>query len=163
MIKSASLVLLALALPSTAMATDYHLIRVMTGGGQQKALENPAAPQVTNAGSVSSDATETWVHLDVQLPQGATITGLTGYGEDNLDPKSINIALNRSAYWQEALENIGNVSSTNNTNAWTANGLNSQVNNQDYAYWVSVQIPRVLLGQNPDELRIWTVEIAYTP
>lgn len=150
--------------PAQASTTMYYLMRVVVGGGQTSDLSPyhlAYAPRRYD-GNYSAIATvdsdwDTQLHLDVKLPDDATIVKVRGYGSDSSDD-TIVVDLRRASYTSENSSSVATANSSNQSSTWASSTVSHSVDNDLYNYWITVTIP----GGDGSDLRIWNVEVEYT-
>ena len=161
------LTLTILSPSARAVTYKYRLIRVLIGGGQTtEAYPNflayaPRSTAYYATPGYSPGGYGTYVNLDIDLPDNATIKHVKGYGYDDESGKAINIDLRRSLYSAEASTRIISVDSVNGESSWQSSTISHEMNNYSYVYFLAVTIPGGI-GDGGDDLRIWTVEIKYS-
>ncbi len=151
--------------PAEATTTQYYLLRVIVGGGQTNDTSPdylPYAPRrySTNYSvqATEDDDWDTQVHLDVKLPDDATVVKVRGYGYDNDANEYITVDLRRASYTSETTYSVASVTSSGGSSTWTSSTVSYAVDNELYNYWFTVTIP----GGEGSSLRIWNVEVEYT-
>lgn len=136
------------AMPPTAWA-DYQVFRIVTAPGDSKDDTEAYAYEVGSgtssrffsAASGASGSATVNVALDT-IPDGATITQVKVYGDDNyFGAPSITCYLKYGGTTSETHTTTTSWSSSDSTATWTSSTVSLLIDHAIAAYWVAIEIP----------------------